>query len=148
MRIGVVVSIAVGTFIVACASAPLAGPLGEGVAHPRITAADSMRPPRSAWIDMDQAGYVALLLVAPGHSATLLNPPDSLANNKLTAGAHHLTFQIPDLLVQADTFRNRPRTDRQQDSALRNPGGVRRTTRGAGQSFEISLRAAGAAAKQ
>jgi hypothetical protein len=82
---------------------------------------------------MDQPGYVVLLLVAPGHSATLLYPADSLMSNKLTAGAHHVTFQIPDLLAQTDTLRYPAQRGRQQpDSALRNPGGVRAPSRGSG----------------
>lgn len=133
MRIGVVWWVMIGTFVLACASAPIAGPLAEGSAHPRITAVDTMHPPRSAWIEMDQPEYAAVVLVAPGHSATLLHPPDSLTNNKLTAGAHQISFRIPDLLVQSDTFRNPAQRGRQQpDSALRNPGGVRSPSRGAG----------------
>lgn len=93
-------------FSVACASTPTAGPLGEGTAlQPRITAVDTARPPKSAFVELDRPGYVALLLVAPGHSATLLYPRDSLTSNQLSAGAHKLTFEIPELLVQNDSVR-------------------------------------------
>jgi hypothetical protein len=94
--------------------------------YPRITTVDSMHPPRSAWIEVDQPGYAAVLLVAPGHSATLLYPRDSLMNNKLTAGAHLITFQIPDLLVQTDSARPRRQPS---DTSLRNPGGMRAPSR-------------------
>ena len=96
-----------------------------------------MRPPRTAWIELDRPGYTALILVAPGHSATLLYPADSATNNMLTVGAHQITFQIPDLLVQTDSMRfpGRARAGRpQQDSAIRNPGGVRRTSQTPGMS--------------
>jgi len=114
----------------ACASAPQAGPLADGEAqHPVITAVDSSVPPRSAWIQMDQPGYAALFLVAPGHSATLLYPPDSLTSNKLTAGTHVLNVAVPELLVQRDTLRNadragypRQRRDTLGRSAGRQPG--------------------------
>jgi hypothetical protein len=130
VRIGVVWWVTIGAFVVACASVPVAGPVGDGPAHPRITAVDTMYPPRSAWIEMDQPGNAVLVLVAPGHSATLLYPRDSVTSNWLTAGTHQLTFQIPDLLVQSDTSRNAARRGRQQpDSALRNPGGARTTAR-------------------
>ena len=129
MRIGVACSVVIGTFVAGCVSVPVAGTLGEGPVYPRITAVDSMHPRRSAWIEMDQPGYAALLLVAPSHSATLLYPRDSLTSNKLSAGAHLLTFQIPDLLVQTDSLRARRQ---QSDSSLRNPGGVRAPPRGSG----------------
>lgn len=90
----------------ACASVPAAGPLAEGsTATPRITAVDTVRPPRSAWIQLDQPGYAALMLVAPGRNATLLYPSDSTVDNHLAAGAHQLTFRIPGTLVVADTVR-------------------------------------------
>ena len=129
MRIGVVCWVVIGTFVSACVSTPVNGTLGEGPVYPRITAVDSLHPPRSAWIEMDQPGYAAVLLVAPGHSATLLYPRDSLTNNKLTPGAHLISFQIPDLLVQTDSLRPRRQ---QSDSALRNRGGMRAASRGAG----------------
>jgi len=131
VRIGVACSVVIGTLVAACVSTPVAGTLGEGPAYPRITAVDTMYPPRSAWIEMDQPGYAAVLLVAPGHSATLLYPRDSLTSNKLTAGAHLLTVQIPDLLVQTDSMRAQ-RARQQRDTSLRNPGGVRATSRSAG----------------
>lgn len=70
------------------------------------------------WVEMDQPGYAAALLVAPGHSATLLYPSDSLVNNQLTAGAHQLTFRIPDVLVPSDSpALRRQRTDSARISA-------------------------------
>jgi len=137
VRTGVTCSIVIAAAAVACASVPTAGPLEEGTARPRITAVDTMRPPRSAWIELDRPGYVALILVAPSHSATLLYPADSLTNNSLSAGTHQVDFQVPDLLVQTDSMRfpGRGRAGRQQpDSAIRNPGGVRSPSRGTGMS--------------
>jgi hypothetical protein len=112
---------------------PDAGPVGEpSTVNPRITAVDTTQPPRGVWVQMDQPGYAAVLLVAPGHSATLLYPFDSATNNNLTAGAHRLALRVPDALVALDSLRNPPRPirDREpQDSAILNPGRVRTQTR-------------------
>jgi hypothetical protein len=90
---------------VACASGPTAGPLGEGAA-PRveIIAVDSALPPRHASVQLAQQSYVALILVAPGHSATLLYPADSATTNRFAAGNHQLAFQIPEMLVRSDSM--------------------------------------------
>jgi hypothetical protein len=89
-----------------CASAPASGRLGEGATvHPRITGVDSALPPRRAMVQLEQREHVVLLLVAAGHSATLLYPKDSLTPNELPAGSHRLEFQIPDLLVASDSLR-------------------------------------------
>ena len=116
MRTAVPYSIALACVALACVSTPSAGPLADGSAlRPRITAVDSQLPPRAAWVDLDQPAYAVLLLVAPGHSATLLYPSDSTFDNRLSAGAHQLTFRIPDLLVAQDSIRN-PDRRRQRDS--------------------------------
>ena len=123
MRIVAVPLLFAATFFVSCASTPDAGPLGEGAAlrAPVITAVDTARPPHAAWVQLDEPGYVAMLLVAPGHSATLLYPRDQFTSNQLTAGAHRLTFDIPDLLVAADSARDAQRAAGRQrlDSAGR-----------------------------
>ena len=99
-----VVSMAM-VFGAACASAPTAGPLGEGtVVHPGITFVDTTFPPRHASVRLEQPGYVALLLVAPGHSATLLFPADSVTPNQFPAGTHQIGFQIPGLLAATDSM--------------------------------------------
>jgi hypothetical protein len=101
----------------ACASMPKGGSIGEGSSlQPKIIAVDTGRPPRSATVQLDREGYVALVLVAPGHSATLLYPRDTATNNQLRAGAHQITFTIPSSLVLSDTAiaamgRPRPRSD-------------------------------------
>lgn len=88
----------------ACASMPKGGSVGEGSSlQPKIIAVDTGRPPRSATVQLDREGYVALLLVAPGHSASLLYPRDTATNNQLRAGAHQITFTIPSHLVLSDT---------------------------------------------
>jgi hypothetical protein len=88
----------------ACASAPKAGAIGETPAVPaRITAVDSGRPPRNVSVQLDQQSYAAVLLVAPGHSATLLYPADSTTNNRLDAGTHVLPVTVPERLVQTDS---------------------------------------------
>lgn len=113
----------------ACASTPNAGPLGEGSAStPKIVTVDSARPPRSAAVQLDQPAYAALLLVAPGHSATLLYPRDSLTDNKLAAGTSRLAFELPESLVRNDSalLAQRTRQRQTQDSSLR------RTTRARG----------------
>ena len=148
MRLVRVCSVALAVFPLACASAPTAGPLGEGAAfHPRIVSVDTTHPPRDAWIEMDQPGYAAILLVAPGHSATLLYPPDSLTDNRLTAATHHIPLKVPDVLVQIDSSRNPDRSGlgvgrQRRDTSLLNPGGQRMDTtlraRGARASAPIS----------
>lgn len=96
-------SITLGT---ACVSDPGVGALGEGgLAEPRITAVDTSQPPRSATVQLDREAYAALFLVAPGHSATLLFPADTVANNQLGAGSHRLPFEIPTMLVETDSQR-------------------------------------------
>lgn len=103
MRLGV---IGVVFMAGACASAPTAGPVGEGgLQPPMITSVDTTVPPRHASVQIDQPGYVALLLVAPGHSATLLFPADSLVNNRFDAGTHRLAFELPASLVPSDSSR-------------------------------------------
>jgi hypothetical protein len=98
------VSMAMVSFGAACASAPKAGALGEGsVPPPGIVLVDSAFPPQNVAVRLDQPGYLALILVAPGHSATLLFPNDSLTGNQFPAGTHQIGFRIPGLLVESDT---------------------------------------------
>jgi hypothetical protein len=121
VRIPSVSMIAMAVLGLACVSAPNAGRLADDSSmDPRILASDSGHPPKSATIQLDRPGYVALLLVAPGHSATLLYPRDSATNNQLGAGAHQLTFQIPSGLVLSDTAAdNRGRLRRDTATAAR-----------------------------
>lgn len=106
MRITMISSMALGLFTLSCASAPSAGPLGEGASfHPRISAIDSTHPPRTVSVELDKPGYAAVLLIAPGHSASLVYPGDSLTDNKLSAGMHELSLAIPNLFVRADSTR-------------------------------------------
>jgi hypothetical protein len=110
----------------ACASSPDAGALGEGsTLQPRIVGVDSTRPPRSVSIQLDQPSYVALLLVAPGHSATLLYPSDSSTSNRMSAGTNGIAFEIPSLLVGSDSgfMIRRPGERSRTDSAR--PAGAR-----------------------
>jgi len=84
-------------------------------------------------VELDQPGYVALVLVAPGHSATLLYPTDSATDNRLSAGTHQLTLRIPEVLVMADSIRNPDRTQRvggrsPVDSTILHPGRQRSDT--------------------
>jgi hypothetical protein len=92
----------------ACAKQATSGALGEtpSPASPsRITAVDTTRPPRHLTLQLDQPGSVVVMLVAPGPRATLLYPPDSAADNRLSAGEHVVPFQIPEMLVQTDSQR-------------------------------------------
>ena len=90
----------------ACASAPKAGAIGESPTPPvRITSVDSALPPRSVSVQLDEAASVAVLLVAPGHSATLLYPRDSTTDNRHTAGEHAITLVIPNALLESDSAR-------------------------------------------
>jgi hypothetical protein len=114
---GIVILFVAGT---SCVHTPTAGPVGEGSAlQPTITAVDTAVPPQHAWINLDRPGSAALVLVAPGHSATVLYPPDSITNNALSAGAHRLSFRIPDPLLETDSMRMAGM--RTRDSARVNP---------------------------
>ena len=100
------VIVMVGLAAAACAAAPKFGPIGETDAAPtRITAVDSATPPRSVSVQLDQAGFAVVMLVAPGHSATLLYPPDSATDNRLAAGAHVLPIAVPGALLETDSAR-------------------------------------------
>lgn len=89
-----------------CASNPGGGTLGEGdLAESRITAVDTAVPPRTATVALQQPAYLALFLVAPGHSVSLVYPPDSATDNRLQAGTHRLQFEVPGLLVETDSQR-------------------------------------------
>ena len=94
--------------LTSCGKQAKFGPLGDSPAPPsptRITAVDTARPPRHLSVQLDQAGYATVILVAPGHSATILYPADSATDNRLSAGSHTLRFQIPEGLVQTDSQR-------------------------------------------
>ncbi|MEX2179007.1 MAG: hypothetical protein WD801_09875 [Gemmatimonadaceae bacterium] len=111
MRIRVA-TIVIGLVGLACASTPRVGTLGEGSAHePRILEVDTGSPPRYAVVQLQEQSFVALVLVAPGHSATLLYP-DSTTENRLASGTHRLDFAIPDLLIRRDTTNRQPGSER------------------------------------
>jgi hypothetical protein len=120
VRIARLCAVTTTPLLAACASAPNAGLIADGsTLRPRIVATDTANPPRSATIELDRAGYVALLLVAPGHSVTLLYPRDSATNNQMSAGTHQLSFQIPSGLVLSDTAESNRL--RRRDSARAQP---------------------------
>ncbi|MEK7403437.1 MAG: hypothetical protein AABZ80_13865 [Gemmatimonadota bacterium] len=103
MRIQLLPSILVA-LVTACATAPVGGPLGEGAPdYPNITAVDSAYPPTSVSVRLDKDAYAVLVLVAPGHSATLLYPTDSTTNNRLSAGPHDIAFRVPGPLARSDS---------------------------------------------
>jgi hypothetical protein len=127
VRITSAVVIAMTLVAGGCASAPAGGTLGEGAtARPRIAAVDSGYPPREASLQLDQAAYAAVFLVAPGHSATLLYPADSAVNNQLAQGTHRVQFEIPSLLAETDSQRLARIRD-QQRNLPRTRAGTRRT---------------------
>ena len=113
-----------------CASSPGGGTLGEGgVAEPRITSVDTAVPPRSATVQLDHPAYIALFLVAPGHSVSLLYPTDSTTDNQRGAGTHLVPFEVPGLLVETDSQRiarlreaQRAPVRRRRPSTASNPG--------------------------
>jgi hypothetical protein len=95
VRTVAIIGACVGLVASACVSAPNNGPLGEGFnLHPAITSVDTAKPPHFAWVELDQQNYVALLLVQPGRGVTLLYPRDSALDNRLSAGAHQITFAL------------------------------------------------------
>lgn len=107
----------------ACSHAPKGGPIGETPAAPsRITSVDSGYPPRGLSLQLDRAAYTTVLLVAPGHSATLLYPTDSATNNRLEAGPHVLQVAVPASLLESDSARIAGLI-RQRDSARVRPRG-------------------------
>ena len=130
MRIVAVSLLPTAAFVISCASTPDVGPLGESVAlrPPVITTVDTARPPHFVWVQMDQPAYAAVLLVAPGHSATLLYPREQFTSNQLTAGAHQLTFDVPDLFVSADSLRDAERASGRQRMDSINRARARRRT--------------------
>jgi hypothetical protein len=99
-------------------STPNAGPLGEGFnLHPAVTSVDTAKPPTFAWIELDQQDYVALVLVQPSRGVTLLYPRDSVTDNRLSAGAHQLTFLLSATRASMDSLnRVRRRTPQREDS--------------------------------
>jgi hypothetical protein len=106
VRIGATASVVFA--FAACAKQATFGALGDSPTPPattRISAVDSARPPRTLTLQLDRAGYAVVLLVAPGHSATILYPADSTTDNRLGAGTHAVHFQIPEMLVQTDSQR-------------------------------------------
>ncbi|HET9454378.1 MAG TPA: hypothetical protein VFO66_08855 [Gemmatimonadaceae bacterium] len=117
----------------ACSSSPNAGPLGDGMSGAtKIVAVDSARPPAAVQVDLEQPAYVAVLLVAPGHSATLLYPRDSVTDNRLGAGRATVRFEIPALLIRNDSAMIvRRREDRRREDSLAR---VRSRTRSTGRS--------------
>lgn len=134
MRILAVCAYALTFLGSACVSTPNTGQLGEGsTPTPKIVAVDSARPPTSVSVQLDQPAYVAVLLVAPGHSTTLLYPSDSLTDNKLAAGLSRLVFEVPEVLVRSDSavLVQRVRQRQAQDSSLRRNTRAR-TARSAG----------------
>lgn len=94
--------------VAACATQTTSGALGDSpspASPTRITAVDTALPPQNVTLQLDQAGSATVILVAPGHSATLLYPSDSTTDNRLSAGKHVLRIQIPEFLVQSDSQR-------------------------------------------
>jgi hypothetical protein len=104
----------------ACSKQATFGALGDSptpASPSRITAVDTVLPPQHVTLQLDRPGYTVIVLVAPGHSATLLYPPDSTTDNRLSAGASVVRFQIPEILVQTDSQRTAAMT-RARDSGF------------------------------
>lgn len=86
----------------------------------RIIGVDSAQPPASVAVQLERSAYAALLLVVPGHSATLLYPSDSATRNRLESGVSQLGFTVPDNLVRSDSaLLVRRRTQRQIEDSIR-----------------------------
>jgi hypothetical protein len=118
------------TVVAACsAKGPKAGAFGESAAHqPRITAVDSSYPPQNVSVQLDRPSYAALLLVAPGHSATLLYPQDSMASNELGAGTHVLPVKLPEGLIISDSLRAQLIARARDTTRSQRPRGARTRT--------------------
>ena len=87
----------------------------------RIVAVDTARPPSSMTVQLEEPAHVAVMLVIPGHSATLLYPRDSATDNRQPAGRSTITFTVPGLLARRDSgvVRQRQGMIRAQDSTIR-----------------------------
>jgi hypothetical protein len=122
LRIHIPLSIALALSASCAVPSLVGGPLGEGASdYPTITAVDtSTYPPKRMSIKLDKDAYAVLILVAPGHSASLLYPPDSTTDNRLAAGAHDIAFEVPAPLALSDSARlRRAREERARaDSAF------------------------------
>lgn len=102
-----------------CVHPVAVGPLGEGSSnYPSITAVDTTKPPKFVSVRMDHDAYLVVLLVAPGHSATLLYPADSTTDNRHAAGAFDLAINIPAHLARPDTAALREAQRAAQRSAV------------------------------
>jgi hypothetical protein len=111
----------------ACVSTPSGGALQDGADYQvKIAGVDSAFPPRAATVQLDRDSYAALLLIAPGHSATLLYPADSTTSNRLTSGTHQLRFDIPSALAETDSQRLARIREAQRNPARR--GSTQRVT--------------------
>lgn len=122
MRIPATCAVALTIVGLSCVKTPTAGLLGEGATSaPKLVAIDTTRPPKTLSVQLDRSAYAAVLLVAPGHSATLLYPRDSLTDNKLAAGTSVLSIDVPGVLVRNDSVivARRASQRREQDSLLR-----------------------------
>ena len=128
MRTAVVSLIGMATVGAACASTPGGGVLSEGAGfQPKIAAVDSAFPPAAATVQLDRDGYAALILVAPGHSATLLYPADSTTDNRFSAGTHRLRFDVPGALAETDSQRLARIREAQRTPPRRGSSATRRT---------------------
>jgi hypothetical protein len=115
-------------FALSCAAPISYGPLdGGSTSYPSIAAVDSAHPPKSVSVKIDGDAYVVVILVAPGHSATLLFPSDSTTDNKRASGTHDIAFEIPRRLVRGDSSvrRQDANTRASYDSANRNTTRIR-----------------------
>ncbi len=95
------------TSVAACVTTPIiGGALAEGTTtSPTIVSVDSGLPPKRVSIRLEKDASVVVILVAPGHSAFVLFPKDSVVDNRLAAGAHDIAFEIPGHLILSDSAR-------------------------------------------
>ena len=106
----------------ACKTAPTAGPLGDGMGNTaRIIAVDTAHPPRAATVQLDEPAHVAVLMVIPGHSSTLLYPRDATTDNRFAAGQVSIPLDVPELLVRRDSAVSRAPRDTTLRTRRRGP---------------------------
>jgi hypothetical protein len=105
----------------ACATVvPVGGSIDEGTTdNPTIVSVDSAIPPASLSVRVEKDAYAVVLLVAPGHSASLLYPKDSTVDNRLSAGTHELKYDIPGRLVPPDSARRAREQQARRDTTIR-----------------------------
>jgi hypothetical protein len=97
-------SLAALALIAAACSKPKPVQLGPDPSlAPRLSVADSVRPPRAMTVELAEPASVVVLAVFPGRGATIVWPQDSAASPQLGRGTHQLPIDSVRLPASPDT---------------------------------------------